>query len=237
MSVYPRADKIYVYDFWLKRVRFFGSTGCRSKREAKAFEEQKREAEKQRLKLVHDQRTGPLTVNAAFDRFWTEVGEHYTGTYRDLVFSSLAWMLEQIGPNTLIRDIGPNRVTELIARRRAPDKDGKRVTNATVNRSVTEVLRRILIRAGRKWQQKVQPIDWADLLLSEPKERVRELRDHEEAAVRAEYARRLRAGDRLQAGVRIPTAGNSGASLVAHRLQRQDSRGQRQGSTRPTLSR
>src|SRR5688572_20897186 len=120
MSVYPRADGIYVYDFQIKRVRFYGSTGCRSKREAKAFEDQRREAEKQKLKLVHDQRTGPLTVNAAFDRFWTEVGEHYSGSYRDLVFWSLGWLLEQIGPNTLIREIGANRVTEIIARRRAP---------------------------------------------------------------------------------------------------------------------
>lgn len=181
MSVYPRADGIYVYDFRIKRVRFYGPTGCRSKREALEAQRTAKDAARQKLKIIQDQRTGPLTVNAAFDRFWLEVGQFYKGSYHELVFNGLAWMLAELGANTLIRDIGPNRVTELVARRRARGPDGSRVSNATVNRSVTELLRRILRRAGNKWEQTAQKIDWTEHLLPEPKERVRELRDQEEA--------------------------------------------------------
>ncbi|WP_166652496.1 tyrosine-type recombinase/integrase [Enterovirga rhinocerotis] len=49
-----------------------------------------------------------------------------------------------------------------------------------MNRTVTEVLRRILKRAAEVWREPVAPIRWRDHLLKEPEERVRELRDDEE---------------------------------------------------------
>ena len=105
-------------------------------------------------------------------------------------------MLDKLGPNTLIRDIGQNRVTELIACRQAMTFRGKPVSNATVNRSVTEILKRILCRASSKWEQQVTPIDWGDMKLKEPKERVRELREGEEVALfermREDYAPAVR---------------------------------------------
>jgi integrase len=96
------------------------------------------------------------------------------------VWKALAWLLEEsgIGGSTLLADIGPNKVTEAIARRR-----GNGVLNATVNRTVTELLRRLLKRARDKWQQDVQKIEWKSYLLDEPKERVRSLKTHEEAAL------------------------------------------------------
>ena|ERR1035437_9816697 len=118
MSVYPRADGLYVYDFQIKRVRFYGPTGVKSKRAAEEFERIKREDAKQTLAKVQDQRTGPMTVNVAFDLFWSEVGDRYTGTYRKTVWKALAWLMKELGTNTLLRDIGPNRITEVIAKRR-----------------------------------------------------------------------------------------------------------------------
>jgi len=193
MSVYPRADGIYVYDFQIQRVRFFGSTGSRARREAEQFEKARRKEARKNLAKAREQRIGPMTVNAAFDRFWLEVGEGYSGNYADVVWNGLEWMLAELGANTLIRDIGPNRITEMIAKRRAPDPETDwRPSNATVNRSVTELLRRILRRAGKKWEQEVQTIEWAEHLLPEPKERIRELRDTEETALfdkmRQDYA-------------------------------------------------
>ena len=79
MSVYPRANGIYCYDFQLKRIRFFGTTGVSSRREAEAVERTAREQAKKQLAAVKDQRTGPLNVSAAFDRFWLEVGQRYEG--------------------------------------------------------------------------------------------------------------------------------------------------------------
>lgn len=181
MSVFKRPGaKYYEFDFQIQRVRFCGSTGCTSERAAKDFERTRKIEERQKLAAIKESRTGPMTINVAFDRFWSEVGDRYTGTYRTTVWTALAWMMEEFGKATLIRDIGPNRITEAIARRR-----GQVASNATINRTVTELLRRIMIRAARQWEQDVKPIEWKKLLLPEPKERVRELRTEEESKVMA----------------------------------------------------
>lgn len=179
MSVYPRKNGIYVYDFEIKGVRFFGSTGCTSKRAAQEFERDKRKEVAPIANARATARNGPMTVAVAFDKFWTEVGDGYSGTYRQTVWSSLAWLMEQLGKNTVLRDIGPAKANDVIAARR-----GMGVSNATVNRTVTELLRRILKRAAKKWEQSVSPdIEWAGMMLPEPKERIREMRDGEETAI------------------------------------------------------
>lgn len=191
MSVYPRADGIYVYDFWHKGVRFYGPTGTRTERDARAVERARREEAMRSVAVARAQRAAPMTVNVAFDRFWDEVGCHYTGTYRKLVLAGLAWMAKEFGPAALLADIGTDRIAEAIARRR-----GEGVGNATVNRSLTEILRAVFRRARRVWNQDVPERDWKDLILPEPRERVRELRDHEEdtltAAMRADYLPAIR---------------------------------------------
>ena len=186
MSVYRRKDGVYAYDFEIQRVRFCGTTGCKSRRTAEEIERQKRREAHRHLASIRAQRTAPMSVNVAFDRFWTEVADPtYEGTYRQTVWTALGWLAEQLGPSTLLRDIGPNKITEAIAKRRAmPGKrKGELVTNATVNRTVTELLRRVLRRARTKWEQDVQPVEWTEFMLPEPKERVRELKDHEEATL------------------------------------------------------
>lgn len=187
MSVYPRADGIYVFDFQHKGLRHYGTTGRTTRREAKEIERQKREEVRSRHLTHEAQRTGPMTFGVALARFWEEVGSAYTGTYRTTVFAAVDWLEQTIGAGVLLRDLGPNKITEAIARRR-----GEGVSNATVNRTVTELLRLILRRAGRQWEQKDLPhIEWKEMLLAEPRERVRELRDHEEetldGSMRADY--------------------------------------------------
>jgi integrase len=181
MSVYPRGKKgIYVYDFQIEREPFFGSTGCTTKREALAFEEDLKKQKQRELSARKAARAGGLTFNAALDRLWVEVGEHYTGTYKQTVFTALRWLLEDsgIGANTLLRDIGPNKITEAVARRR-----GNGVSPSTVNRTVTELLRLLLKRARDNWEQDVVRIDWKKHLLDEPRERIRSLATHEEPAL------------------------------------------------------
>jgi integrase len=67
--------------------------------------------------------------------------------------------------------------------RRANPKFGL-VSAATVNRTLTQLLRRILTRARKKWRIPLpaEP-DWAGHILKEPAERTRELRFDEEAAI------------------------------------------------------
>src|SRR5690242_11808697 len=113
MSVYPRKDGVYVYDFQIKRVRFCGTTGVTSERAAKEIERTRKREARQQLATARAQRLGPMTVNIAFDRFWQEVADpDYDGTWRKTVWTALGWLAEQLGPTTLIRDIGPNKITE-----------------------------------------------------------------------------------------------------------------------------
>ncbi|MEP9356001.1 site-specific integrase [Xanthobacter sp. KR7-65] len=127
-----------------------------------------------------------MTVNAAMDRFWLEVGQHYRGGYGTTFETALEWLTTHLGKSLLLCEIGRRQVSEAVSRRRA---DG--VSNATVNRTVTEPLRRVLARARKHWEQEVQEIAWRDFLLPEPRERVRELRSDEEirlfAALRPDY--------------------------------------------------
>jgi integrase len=183
MSVYPRKNGIYHYDFKISGVRFYGTTGCTSRREAEKFEGAKREEAEALARTATEQRNAPMTVNVAFDKFWLEVGSHYKGSYGQTFLGALAWLTNELGANTLIRDISSNRIIEAIARRRGeqhPREPDRKLSPATVNRTVTEPLRRIIKRARDLWGQEVQTIQWGKLLLEEPKERVRELRDHEE---------------------------------------------------------
>lgn len=184
MSVYKdKRSPYYQYDFQVRGARHFGSTGCTSRREAERFEEERKQASKDAAKVSAG---APLTLSQATAKFWIEVGQHYQGGYHSTFFAALEWLAVNIGKNVLLHEIGRRQVSEAVARRRA---DG--VSNATINRTVTEPLRRVMNRAKRHWEQEIQDIPWRDFLLAEPKERVRELRSEEEArlfaALRPDY--------------------------------------------------
>lgn len=185
MSVYkPKGSKTYVYDFELRGRRFCGNTGAASKREAEGCERQKRaeaaEETKRRIALRRD----PLTVKAATSRYWTEIGQHHKGA--DNTLWSLEWLEREIGPQKKIRDITDEVISRLVTQRRSEG-----VGPATVNRSMTEPLRKILRRAAEVWGEPLPRIRWTEHLLKEPRERVRELRDDEEKtlfdAIRPDY--------------------------------------------------
>lgn len=200
MSVYRRQNGIYAFDFERRGLRFCGSTRSRSKTEAERIERQKIAAVEKRLAQNEAQRTSPISVDVAFDRFWTEVGDNYKGSYRATVFKALADLLADLKPSTPLRDVGPSKITEIITSRKLAG-----LKNATINRTVTEILRRVMFRAVRRWEQQVRIIDWKDFMLPEPKERVRELRDHEEKKLfrkmRADYRPVLRFA--LASGLRL----------------------------------
>jgi integrase len=105
-----------------------------------------------------------------------------------------------IGPSRRIVDIDDAVVAGIVAIRRGePVRSGQNrtvkgkpakalkpprlVSPATVNRSVTEPLRKILNRAKRTWKEPVGDIAWGDHLLREPRERIREMRTEEEARI------------------------------------------------------
>ena len=177
MSVYkPKSSPFYHFDFQVRGTRFCGSTGCRDRRQAEAVERAERERAKS---LSRRDRDLPRSYGEAAARFWNEVGQH--NATADDTRRNLVWLGDAIGEDTLLRDIDGDLVSKIIAKRRGErsKNGGKLVTNATVNRTVTEPLKRLLGRA-KAWGVRLdhEP-DWRKHLLPEPQERVRELAEEE----------------------------------------------------------
>jgi integrase len=199
MSIYRGArSPYYQYDFQVRGYRFYGSTKCTSRREAEIIERQKREQAKQQVADGRRASTS-LRLDDIADRYWLEVGQYHSNannTERDL-----ARLVGYLGKDNLITEITDDDVTRLVAWRRghrvirskkAKSEDCPLISNATVNRSTTEVLKKLFTRA-KLWKIafRDEP-DWKRHKLKEAPERVRELHDAEaeriDKAMRADYA-------------------------------------------------
>ncbi len=205
MSVYKRPGaETWSFDFKLRGRRFSGSTGATTRREAERAESREREAARASLKEERAAASAPMTFEVAASRYWTEVGQHHAGGGDDNTLWSLDWLKQHVGPKRLLAEIDDKLVAGIVAIRRGesvrsgqnrkkdtPAKPARLVSNATVNRSVIEPLRKILNRARRTWKERVPDIAWRDHVLREPRERVREMKDEEEArlfaTLRADY--------------------------------------------------
>lgn len=179
MSVYrPKGSPYYHYDFQFRKQRFLGSTGCRKKPEARDYEQRIKEEAKRAAENQSAAATGEMTIDAAADRFWVEKAQYYKGNARATFKASLGWIVTQAGPDRKLSEIRGTVVADLVARRR-----GDGVSPATVNRTVTEPLRRVMLYARDAWECEIPRIKWGVYLLKEPDERVRELLDDEQAAI------------------------------------------------------
>lgn len=201
MSVYkPKNSPYYQFDFQLGGQRFHGTTGRTSRREAESVERQEKEKAKEAAKAAKSTTGGPLTIDAAADRYWLEVGSLHANA--STTFTDLGRLVDYFGTTTLLIEIGDAEVAKLVQWRRGHrrnnrevDKDGRPVayiSAATVNRSTTEVLKKLFTRAKRTWKHTFQAEPtWRDHMLREPIERVRELKREEGAALtlatRADY--------------------------------------------------
>ncbi len=136
-----------------------------------------------------------LQLDDIADRYWDEVGQHHAGS--DNTDRDLARLVEYFGKTKLLTEITDDDVAKLVAWRRGHrvirNKNAKSeacppISNATVNRSTTEVLKKLFTRA-KTWgvQFNHEPI-WKKHWLKEPEERVREL--HEDEAERLNNAMR-----------------------------------------------
>lgn len=184
MSVYrPKNSPFYHFDFVRGGHRFHGSTGTADRREAEAVER----AEKLRAKdAAAGARAGAdMTMDVAADRYWLEVGQY--SKERSLL-DDIQRLVDWIGPRTGLSTIDDDVLARLVARRRGEPRMGRPalglVSAATVNRTVTELLRRILTRARKAWKRPLpdEP-DYAAHILREPRERVREMRFDEEERI------------------------------------------------------
>jgi hypothetical protein len=177
MSVYRhKGSPFWHFDFQVRGVRFHGSTGTGDRRKAEQVERTEREKAKAARRTVADV---PHTLGEAITRFWHEKGQHDATS--DDTLRNLVWLGNAIGEHRPLTDIDGNLLHRIIARRRGePSKNGgKLVTNATVNRTVTEPLRRLVKRAKEWGVLFPKEPRWNEYRLKEPTERVRELRADE----------------------------------------------------------
>lgn len=194
MSVYKRKGaETYSYDFWCRGHRFLGETGESTKRKAEVFEALRREEAKASTAQIA-RLDAPQTWHEAATRWFNEVGAFHKNV--ETTLWSLAWLTREIGAGTPLSGINDNVVARLVAKRRGEkrkvgrDRSAQRpVGPATVNRTMTEPLRKVMIRAERVWRVPVGDITWRSHMLAEPKERVREASVGEEAKIHGELSR------------------------------------------------
>src|SRR6185437_9569618 len=142
MSVYrPKKSPFYHFDFQHRGIRFAGSTGCASKRDAEAFERGKKDEARVRALTLTAQTGAPMTFAPAAARYYVEHGQHLRGEGPKNLKSIISWLERELGAHTLLSAIGNEKIAQLVAIRR-----GQGVAPATVNRSVTQPLRKILFR-------------------------------------------------------------------------------------------
>lgn len=194
MSVFIRPeakDKTYSFDFRIRGRRFSGSTGRTTKREALEVERAERAKARALLAIEATLDSPRLTFEGASARYWQEVGQHLVNA--DSRLWSLDWLQQHFGPAKMIDEISDGDVAAMVAKRRGEfiprRKEPIRVSNATVNRTVTEPLKDLLLRARKVWKVATSDIDWTQHFLPEPKERVREASAGEEAAITGELER------------------------------------------------
>ncbi|MCY1283783.1 Tyrosine recombinase XerC [compost metagenome] len=192
MSVYKRKGQdTYSYDFQLRGRRFSGDTGATTKREAVRFEEARKEAERAKLAEETSFYGKELTFELASSRWWTEVGQHNSG--QETILRNLLWLKTHIGSKTNLTEITDNVIASLVARRRGERIKGKPdaafVSPSTVNRTCTQPLREIIMRAKKVWKVAVADVDFGRHMLKEPQERVREASVDEEAAIMEQLER------------------------------------------------
>lgn len=178
MATYrPKRSSIYLYDFVMKGVRYHGSTGCKTKRDADGFEA-KRRAE---LALDSGTRKKPLiTLDAAAANYEDHLRAN--GKWSATQDYLIASIVEGIGAERYLSEITEQELRDHFARRAA------KVSAASVNREI-EVARPIW-RRHRKTHEIGEMPDWGEMFYAVAKHDPRELyRDQEQrlfAALRAD---------------------------------------------------
>ena len=168
MSIYrPKGSPYFHYDFTRAGQRYYGSTGCTSKRDADRVE-----AEHKRKVATGEKTKTHITVDDAFGTWWANRGKHHRSAATSK--GQLGRMLKAFGPTTRLADVTFAALDDFSARRRAT------VSNTTVNRDI-ETFRRVHRYTEKRKFDVGDAIEWGHLMLPEPKERTRELSSDEES--------------------------------------------------------
>lgn len=177
MSIYlSKKSPHWQYDFRWKGQRFYGSTGETSKRRAQQVVDA--------IKL--DVKTGSgkprATLDEAAESYWQMKGRHARDSRGDE--ERFARLIELVGANRYMDEICERDLSKAIQARRDQGslrgKTFKPLSNATINRTVPELFKRIHKHARVVMKVDVAEIDWAAVRLPEAEPRSRELSGDEE---------------------------------------------------------
>lgn len=167
MSVYkPAKSRFWHFDYQWKGARYHGSTGCTSKRDAERVE-----ADHRRKVALGEQARPQITLEEACDQWDAAVGSHKRSNATTLY--QLGFLMTGLGRKTMLHDLTIRDLDRYVARRRAG------LANATVNREITLLRRVVRWTASRGFE--APDITWGAALLTEARERIRELSQDEES--------------------------------------------------------
>jgi integrase len=168
MTTYrPKRSSIYLYDFVLKGERHYGTTHCKTKRDADAFEAKKR-AE---LALGSTRKKPLITLDVAAANYEDHLRAN--GKWSATQDYLIASIVEGIGGDRYLSDISEQDLRDHFAKRAAL------VSAASVNREI-EVARPIWRRHRRTHEIGEMP-EWGEMFYAVPKQDPRELyRDQED---------------------------------------------------------
>jgi integrase len=167
----PKGSPYWYWEVVWKGRRFHGPTGETSLRRAEAV----KDAEILAIKTGSGKRQASLDM-VALD-YWEKTGQFAAGAAADE--ENLHWLITTLGPERGIQEIEEPELLDALARRRAEGNRRRKVhtplSNATLNRIVPELFKRLHNHARRGMKVEVAEIDWPQLKLEEADELVREL--------------------------------------------------------------
>jgi integrase len=164
----PKNSPYYQFDFVWKGQRYYGTTGCRTKRDADAYEARERQKA-----ILGGQQRPPITLDEACGLYQDKAEEQPSWATTRYMMAAL---IEGLGGDRRLSDISQRDLLHYFSRRR----DGR--TNATVNREI-ENARAIWRWAGKQRYDVGEMPDWGALFLKVPRADPRELSASEETAL------------------------------------------------------
>ncbi len=171
MSLYRRTGSpFWQYSFAVNGVRFRGSTGCASKRDAQIVEAGKRHEIKQRRKHID-----AFRLRDCFGAYWDEHAKHTRSA--KFVFGKLAALTRILGRETLMNDLTNANLLDYRAKRR-----GEGLEPHSVNRDLA-ILKAALNHANQLHGQQIPALAWKRIKVAEPPNRTRFLKQEEFAAL------------------------------------------------------
>jgi hypothetical protein len=185
MAIFKRGG-YWHFDFVVNRERYRGSTKIVASTEKPPANVRHWVKAQRERAVLGELSTAAITLKDAADR-WFIARAAGKKSARTTAFR-LEVMLRHLGSETLIPAIDEAAIeTAIQARRLDPIRQGSKANprfpaNSTVNGEMIATLRPILKYAKRFLKQTVHDIEWSELKLSQPKERVREFSQAELAS-------------------------------------------------------